>query len=89
MVDTYGRWTYVPGTPEEKKCDCDRIADWITEIGYTPKISIEHLVLMILSHFDSPDTFEQWPEYGTGFTVESCIHYVQDSRGPAEFDYIP
>jgi len=44
MVDNYGRWTYEPNTPEEKKCDCDRIADWICEKGYTPRTSIEHLV---------------------------------------------
>ena len=38
MVDTYGRWTYEPDTPEEKKCDCDRIADWILESGDKIKV---------------------------------------------------
>ena len=30
MVDTYGRWTYVPDTPDDRKCDLDIIADVVT-----------------------------------------------------------
>lgn len=47
MVDWYGRWTYVPNTPERKKCDMDKIADYIMEHyvknGYQIKTSIENL----------------------------------------------
>lgn len=49
MVDVYGRWTYEPDTPEEKKCDCDRIADWVREKGYKPETTIENLVLLVMT----------------------------------------
>ena len=60
MVDAYGRWTYKSDTPEQKKCDCDRIADWIFERGYTPKTSIEHLVHMIILMFDCCDNYGEY-----------------------------
>ena len=41
MIDYYGQWTYEPDTPKEKKCDCDRIADWIKEKDYKPKYVID------------------------------------------------
>lgn len=85
MVDYYGRWTYEHNTPEVEKTDCDMIADWIVdELHYKPKTSIENLVSMIILHFDDPDNY---PEYGEDFTVEGCKCYVEDSNGPAEFDY--
>ena len=30
MVDWYGKWTYEPNTPEEEKCDYDRMGRVIT-----------------------------------------------------------
>lgn len=44
MINYYGQWTYEPDTPKEKKCDCDRIADWIKEKDYKPKTTIENFV---------------------------------------------
>lgn len=93
MVDAYGRWIYEPDTPEQKKCDCDRIADWICESGYTPKTSIEHLVHMIILMFDCCDNYGAYDEesgcggHGEEFTIEGCKQYVEDSGGFAEFDY--
>ena len=93
MVDVYGRWTYEPDTPEEKKCDCDRIADWVIEKGYEPKTNIENLVQMIIAHFDSPDHYGEYDAetgcggYGDEFTVEECKRYVEESGGFKEFDY--
>lgn len=93
MVDTYGRWTYEANTPENKKCDCDLIADWILANKYTPKTSIENLVSMIILHFDCPDNYGEYdPQtgcggYGNGFTIDECKRYVEDSGGFAEFDY--
>lgn len=93
MVDGYGRWTYEANTPEEKKCDMDRIADWIMEKKYIPKTSIENLVTMIVLHFDCPDNYGEYdPEtgfggYGDGFTIDECKRYVEDSGGFSEFDY--
>lgn len=85
MVDYYGNWTYEPNTPEEKKCDCDRLADWITEQGYEPKTSIEQIVHMIILIFDCPDNYGS--EYGDEFTIDGCKQYVEDSGGIVEFDY--
>lgn len=93
MVDTYGRWTYEPNTPEEQKCDCDRIADWIYEKQYKIQTDLENLVLMIISHFDCSDHYGEYDEetgcggYGDEFTIEGCKQYVEDSGGFAEFDY--
>ena len=93
MVDYYGQWTYEPDTPEEKKCDCDRIADWIKEKDYKPKTTIENLVQMIITHFDSPDHYGKYDTetgcggYGKEFTVEECKRYVEESGGFKEFDY--
>ena len=94
MVDRYGRWTYEQNTPENEKCDCDRIADWISEKGYTPKTTIENLVEMIMLYFDYPDNFGEYDEeigaggYGKRFTIDSCKQYVEDSGGFQEFDYV-
>ena len=93
MVDVYGRWTYEPDTPEEKKCDCDRIADWVREKGYVPKTNIENLVQMIIAHFDNPDHYGEYDAetgcggYGDEFTIEECKRYVEESGGFKEFDY--
>lgn len=92
MVDVYGRWTYEPDTPEEKKCDCDRIADKIIQSGYKVKTTIENLVEMIILHFDCPDNYGEYDEatgfggYGESFTVEECLRYAEES-GYYEFDY--
>lgn len=93
MVDVYGRWTYEPDTPEENKCDCDRIADWVREEGYEPKTNIENLVHMIIAHFDNPDHYGEYDAetgcggYGDEFTIEECKRYVEESGGFKEFDY--
>lgn len=93
MIDVYGRWTYEPDTPEEKKCDCDRIADWVREKGYKPETTIENLVQMIIAHFDSPDHYGEYDAetgrggYGDEFTVEECKRYVEEFGGFREFDY--
>lgn len=94
MVDVYGRWTYEPDTPEEKKCDLDRLADWIMENGYKPKTSVENLAFMIMIHFDRPDNYGEENEetgsggYGESYTLEECKRYVEDSGGFSEFDYV-
>ena len=86
MVDTYGRWTYEPNTPEEKKCDCDRVADWIISTGYKNELSIESLTEMVISYAEEfyKDEFEnnEW-----NFDLEYIKQYVEDSGGLLEFDY--
>ena len=84
MVDTYGKWTYEPNTAENKKCDCDRIADWIISTGYQIETNIEYLTEIIISYAD--DWYNT--EYGDwDFNVDDVIEYVIDSGGLAEFDF--
>lgn len=85
MVDWYGRWTYEPETPEEKKCDCDRIADWICSTGYEPETSIEYLTEQIISYAD--DWYKSERDDGWDFNVDDVIQYVEYSGGIAEFDF--
>lgn len=93
MVNNCGHWTYEPDTPEENKNDCDRIADWILDSGYTPKTTIENVVCVILLFFDCSDNFGEYdPDtglggYGDGFTIDGCKEYVRDCGGISEFDY--
>lgn len=84
MVDTYGRWTYEPNTPEEKKCDCDRIADWIISTGYQVETSIENLVELIISYAEDwyITEYDYWE-----YNFEDVKEYVENSGGIAEFDF--
>ena len=86
MVTTYGEWIYEPDTPEEKKCDYDRIADYIYRVGYKIKTNLEHLINMIMLQFDCVDIYDMG-DYGTEFTIDGCIAYIEDSGGLQEFDY--
>lgn len=84
MVNTYGVWTYEKNTAEEKKCDCDRLADWIISTGYQVKTSIEYLTEMIISY--ATDWFEH--EYGNWeYNLDDVIEYVENSGGITEFDF--
>lgn len=81
MVDWYGRWTYVPNTPEEKKCQLDYIADYIVSTGYKPQTSIENMAIMAVLHSegDCEEANKEW-------TVEKCIDFINET-GISEFDY--
>lgn len=84
MVDTYGRWTYEPNTAENKKCDCDRVADWIISTGYQVETSIENLVEIIISYAEDwyASECDNWK-----YNFEDVKEYVENSGGIAEFDF--
>lgn len=84
MVTTYGEWIYEPGTPENKKCWCDKIADYITESGYKIKTTIENIVYMIEAYWET-ELEDSETEYQD--TIEECITFVEESGGIKEFDY--
>ena len=84
MVDCYGRWTYEQNTPENKKCDLDRIGDFIIESNYKIKTDIENLAYMVIGMFDYENTVK---DYGGFFSIKGCLNYVRDCGGFAEFDY--
>ena len=83
MVNTYGTWTYEKNTAEEKKCDCDRLADWIISTGYQVETSIENLVEMIIAHVES----EREGLLYRNFDIDDIKEYVENSGGIREFDY--
>lgn len=93
MIDYYGNWTWNPMLSEDKWCDCDYLAKWISDSKYNVETTIENLVHMILLHFDCCDNYGEYdPEtgfggYGDGFTLEECKRYVIESGGFREFDY--
>lgn len=83
MVNTYGVWTYEKNTAEEKKCDCDRLADWIISTGYQVETSIENLVEMIIAHVES----EREGLLYRNFDIDDIKEYVENSGGITEFDF--
>lgn len=87
MVDTYGRWTYVPDEPEEKWCNLDQIAHWIGSQDYKPKTSIENLVVMLALHFEGEceDLGKDWPE--PDVLIDDIALFVELSGGLGVFDY--
>lgn len=96
MVDTYGRWTYIPGTPEEKKCDYDRLADAIYADGYEVKHDLEMLCGMVFNSYDEYlNEFDEDSYTGMDhpdpwcYTIPDVLAYVRDSGGWQEFDYEP
>ena len=81
MVDWYGRWKYEPNTAEDKKCDMDRLADWIISTGYQVKTDIENLCIMIKLYF-----MNDYEVFGYEDNIDGCIEYVKDN-GIKEFDF--
>lgn len=93
MVDWYGRWTYKPDTPEEKKCDCDRVADEVLKYlanvnpnsrlyGYKIETSIENIVEMIFIYLE--DFINEQKEFNAEEIVREAAEY---GCGIDEFDY--
>lgn len=85
MVDYLGRWyeekdysTY----PKEKWCDYDHMANWIRSEGYEPQTTMENLINMIFSHYES--SCEECEET---FCINGCIDFVENSGGIEMFDY--
>lgn len=91
MVDYYGRWTYEPDTPSEKKCDLDRLADKILrqikesndqtgsneEIKTTVENVVDNIYLLLADDIEEMETFD----------VSEIMELVAMSGGLAEFDF--
>lgn len=61
--------------------------------GYKPKTSMENLISMIILSFDCDDNYGEYDDetglggYGSEFTLDMCLQYVEDCGGYEEFDY--
>ena len=98
MVDDYGRWTVekdYKDYPENKWCDYDYVANWIMNLGYEPKTSIQNLVEIIVEHYDSYliDNDIMFytniikSENDSMISIEDINCFVEDNGGLKEFDY--
>lgn len=73
--------------PEEKMCDCDRIAKLIMDRGYKVNTTLENLVENIISFYDldKEGCYQDMEEkYGIVTAIQT---YVEDCGGFYEFDY--
>jgi hypothetical protein len=93
MVDWYGRWTWDPTLPKKKWCVFDYLADRVTATGYQVQTSLEHLLVMICTFYDSDAEETDAKEYETltDIPFEKYANRVMDfvnlSGGLQEFDY--
>jgi len=90
MVNNLGQWaeekdysTY----PKGKWCDMDYVADYIRKQNYEPQNTIEHLISMVLAHFEY-DT-EYFPHYNDNsmINIDNLSEFVKENGGLKEFDY--
>lgn len=71
----------------------DKIEEAIKADGYIPKTSMENLIVKVVLSFDCDDNYGEYNPatgfggYGTEFTFEECLRYVEESGGWSEFDY--
>lgn len=49
MVNNIGQWTFVPNTPEDKKCDLDRAAEVVMKMYQPREIDLESLLLRLIA----------------------------------------
>lgn len=93
MVDAYGRWTYEQDTPEDKKCDLDRVADALLEYlanipaqsrlyNYKIETSIENIVYMIFAYLE--EFINEQKKFDAEEIVREAAEY---GCGIDEFDY--
>lgn len=91
MVNSWtGTWTAekdYSSYPEEKMCDCDRIAKLIMDSGYKVKTTLENLVEMILSYYDTDKEGCYQDIENENGVVAAVQMYVEDCGGFYEFDY--
>lgn len=98
MVDYYGKWTAEENYnkyPKEKWCDYDYVANWIKELGYQPKTTVENLVEMLLTYYDGY-LIDNDVEFYTDIeesenemmiSVKDVACFVEENGGLKEFDY--
>lgn len=93
MVDWYGRWSYVPGTPENEKCLMDHVADAVAaDAGpeYKFETSIEwvsELVFLFYEEHLKDSGAASYCEAPEMSLTEDMRAYVEDSGGVKEFDF--
>lgn len=84
MVTNTGIWIYEPDTPEEKKCDCDRVADYYIAKGFKSKTSIENAVTMAYELYDLDCRENDDVNYAEDCSI---FDYIDLCGGLKEFDY--
>lgn len=95
MVNNYtGEWTYEPGTPEEKKCDMDRIAEAVLSITDKFKTTLENVCYMVYADYESELEYEgRTDDQGyirelDRYSADDLDAFLYDMNGISEYDYI-
>ena len=98
MVDSYGRWTYEPDTPENEKCDMDYVTELILNLteksGYEIKTDLENVTGLVIA-FYGLYLDEIGREYyavadnlnDPMINIKDVEAFLYDAGGVKEFDY--
>lgn len=93
MVNVYGIWTYEPGTPKEKKCDMDRIAEAVLKITDKFKTTLENVCYMVCADYeDAIESVGRTDDQGyirglERYSAEDLDAFLYDMNGITEYDY--
>lgn len=96
MINNLGAWVVEDNYlvfPKEDWCDMDYVADYIIKQKYTPKTSMENLILNLISNFEietEDSSSEFFPTYNDDLMInmEGIQNYAEASGGLKEFDYV-
>lgn len=93
MVTTYGEWIYEPGTPDDKKCAMDRIAEAVLSITDKFKTTLENVCYMICADYESALKWsgrtgdEGYIRGLERYSAEDLDAFLYDMNGISEYDY--
>lgn len=91
-------WKYDPSKDEDKMCDLDIVAEFVTVSGYAPQTTLENVVLNVIAAYDSwreenhkatyLDREDKRP-YPQNLMIDrvDIAWFVRDNGGLKEFDY--
>ena len=73
--------------PEGKMCDYDYVARYMQRVGYTPKTSIENVVMQSTADFDNEEEFVPKNYSNLMINMEAFADFIEANSGFEEFDY--
>ena len=91
-------WKYEPNKPEDQICDLDIVAEFVAVSRYTPKTTLENVVLNVVAcydhwllendaaHYCDVEDTRPYPQNLMISPVE-ISWFVRDHGGLKEFDY--
>ena len=93
MVNNFtGEWTYEPNTPENKKCDMDRIAEAVLQYADKFKTTLENVCYMVCADYeDAIESVGRTENQGyirelEKYSSEDLDAFLYDMNGITEYD---